>query len=136
MAADDTLVGQPTDPLRFSDFDLLEREASYGRSGFALQFMLDTRLSDAQRYPLKVGDLVVMDIPTHEAPERVLWASDDQYIHQDLPNVAFNGDHYHKPMFMSPEFVEYTGSVMSIDPSRRGKAETGYAVVKMLNGYL
>ena len=136
MAADDTLVGQPTDPLRFSDFDLLEREASYGRSGFALQFMLDTRLADAQRYPLKVGDLVVMDIPTHEAPERVLWASDDQYIHQDLPNVAFNGDHYHKPMNISDEFAEYTGAVMSIDPSGRGKDETGYAVVKMLNGYL
>ncbi|WRQ44868.1 phage terminase large subunit [Rhodobacterales bacterium FZCC0083] len=136
MAADDMLVGQPTDPLRFSDFDLLEREASYGRSGFALQFMLDTRLSDAQRYPLKVGDLCVMDIPTHEAPERVLWASDEQYIHQDLPNVAFNGDHYHKPMNMSDEFAEYTGAVMSIDPSGRGKDETGYAVVKMLNGYL
>ena len=120
MAADDTLVGQPTDPLRFSDFDLLEREASYGRSGFALQFMLDTRLSDAQRYPLKVGELVVMDIRTHEAPERVLRASDDQYIHQDLPNVAFNGDHYHKPMNMSDEFSEYTGAVMSIDPSGRG----------------
>lgn len=57
MAADDTLVVQPTDPLRFSDFDLLEREASYGRSGFALQFIFDTRLSDAQRYPLKVGGL-------------------------------------------------------------------------------
>ena len=56
MAADDTLVGQPTDTLRFSDFDLLEREASYGGSGFALQFMLDTRLSDAQRYPLKVDE--------------------------------------------------------------------------------
>ena len=42
-----------------------------------------------------------------------------------------------KPMFMSSEFVEYTGSVMSIDPSGRGKDETGYApVVKMLNGYL
>jgi Holliday junction resolvasome RuvABC endonuclease subunit len=39
-------------------------------------------------------------------------------------------------MFMSSEFVEYTGSVMSIDPSERGKDETGYAVVKMLNGYL
>ena len=77
-----------------------------------------------------------MDMPTHEAPERVLWASDDQYIHQDLPNVAFNGDHYHKTTFMSSEFVEYTGSVMSIDPSGRVKDETGYAVVKMLNGYL
>ena len=58
-----------------------------------------------------------MDIPTHEAPERVLWASDEQYIHQDLPNVAFNGDHYHKPMNMSDEFAEYTGALMSIDPS-------------------
>ena len=136
LAQDANLIGQPTDPARFSDFDLLEREASYGRSGFALQFMLDTRLSDAQRYPLKVGDLAVMDIPTHEAPEKVVWASDDQYIHQDLPNVAFNGDHYHKPMFIAENFVDYTGSVMSIDPSGRGADETGYAVVKMLNGFL
>ncbi|MDB4106149.1 phage terminase large subunit [Planktomarina temperata] len=136
MAANDLLVGEPTDPNRFSEFDLLEREASYGRSGFALQFMLDTRLSDAERYPFKVSDLIVMDIPTQEAPEKVSWSSDSQYIVEELPNVAFNGDHYHKPMFMSSEFVEYTGSVMSIDPSGRGKDETGYAVVKMLNGYL
>jgi hypothetical protein len=135
LAIDATIVGEPTDPNRFSDFDLLEREASYGRSGFALQFMLDTRLSDAERYPLKVSDLIIMDIPTQEAPEKVSWSSDSQYIVEELPNVAFNGDHYHKPMFMSSEFVEYTGSVMSIDPSGRGKDETGYAVVKMLNGY-
>ena len=132
---DINLVGQPTDPKRFSEFDLLEREASYGRSGFALQFMLDTRLSDALRYPLKVGDLIVMDCPTHEAPERLSWSSDEQYIVQDLPNVGFTGDHYHRPMFMADDFVEYSGSVMSIDPSGRGVDETGYAVVKMLNGY-
>jgi hypothetical protein len=133
---DKDLLGQSTDPDRFSDFDLMEREASYGRSGFSLQFMLDTRLSDAERYPLKVGDLVVMDIPIHEGPEKVLWASDDQHIIQELPNVAFNGDHYHRPMFIPEDFIEYNGSVMSIDPSGRGKDETGYAVVKMLNGYL
>ena len=132
---DINLEGQPTDPKRFSEFDLLEREASYGRSGFALQFMLDTRLSDALRYPLKVGDLIVMDCPTHEAPERLSWSSDEQYIIQDLPNVGFTGDHYHRPMFMADDFVEYSGSVMSIDPSGRGVDETGYAVVKMLNGY-
>ena len=136
MESGEVTVGESTDPQRFSDFDLMEREASYGRSGFALQFMLDTRLSDAERYPLKVGDLLVMDIPTHEAPEKLSWSSDDEYIVEDLPNVAFNGDHYHKPMFMSDNFVEYTGSVMSIDPSGRGKDETGYAVIKMLNGFL
>jgi hypothetical protein len=133
---DPKLVGQPTDPARFSDFDLLEREASYGRSGFALQFMLDTRLSDADRYPLKVSDLIIMDIPVKEGPEKVIWTSDAQYIVQELPNVAFNGDHYHRPMVMPDSFQEYTGTVMSIDPSGRGKDETGYAVVKMLNGYL
>ncbi len=47
------LSGTATDPRRFSDDDLLERELSYGRAGFQLQFMLDTRLSDAERYPLK-----------------------------------------------------------------------------------
>jgi len=133
---DPELVGKSTDPNRFNDYDLAEREASYGRSGFALQFMLDTRLSDAERYPLKVSDLIIMDIPTQEAPEKVSWSSDSQYIVEELPNVAFNGDHYHKPMYISDQFVEYSGSVMSIDPSGRGKDETGYAVVKMLNGYL
>lgn len=136
LEEDPELQGKTTDPQRFSDFDLMEREASYGRSGFALQFMLDTRLSDAERYPLKVSDLIVMDIPPHEAPEKLSWTSDSTHIVEELPNVAFNGDHYHKPLFMPDSFAEYTGSVMSIDPSGRGKDETGYAVVKMLNGYL
>jgi len=133
---DAELLGKSTDPKRFTDYDLAEREASYGRSGFALQFMLDTRLSDAERYPLKVSDLVVMDVPTSEAPDKVVWASGEQYVVQELPNVAFNGDYFHKPMFISGQFEEYSGSVMSIDPSGRGKDETGYAVVKMLNGFL
>ena len=136
LEQDPERVAQTTDPQRFSDFDLMEREASYGRSGFALQFMLDTRLSDAERYPLKVSDLIVMDIPVNEAPEKLVWSSDEQFVIQDIPNVAFNGDHYHRPMFTPENFVEYSGAVMSIDPSGRGKDETGYAVVKMLNGFL
>ena len=39
-------------------------------------------------------------------------------------------------MWFSDEMYEYTGSVLAIDPSGRGKDETAYAVVKMLNGYL
>jgi hypothetical protein len=42
----------PTDPQRFTELELREREASYGRSGFALQFMLDTSLSDAGQAPV------------------------------------------------------------------------------------
>ncbi len=135
LIADPSLEGQPTDPKRFSDFDLLEREASYGRSGFSLQFMLDTRLSDSLKYPLKVSDLIVTDVATDSAPEKLVWASDKQNVIEELPNVAMSGDFFHRPAFVSDSYAEYTGCVMAIDPSGRGKDETGYAVVKMLNGF-
>ena len=54
------LEGKPTDPQRFNEIDLMERLSSYGRSGFNLQFMLDTTLSDANRYPLKLNDLIIL----------------------------------------------------------------------------
>lgn len=128
--------GSPTDPLRFSDHELIERELSYGRSGFALQFMLDTSLSDQDRFPLKLRDLVVMDLNPELGPEKVVWASGTDLVHPDLPCVGMNGDRYHKPMAIVGSWVPYAGSVMAIDPSGKGADETAYAVVKMLNGYL
>lgn len=125
-----------TDPERFSDIDLSERELSYGRSGFALQFMLDTRLSDAERYPLKLSDLVVMDTDIENAPEIVVWASGPEQKMQELPAVGFAGDIYHRAFKLEGSWVPYGGAVMSIDPSGRGGDETSYAVVKNLNSNL
>lgn len=132
-------TGHTTDPERFSDGDLREREASYGRSGFALQFMLDTSLSDAEKFPLKLSDLVVMSLDPELGPERVVWASGPETMIKTLPNTGFAGDGYHRPMAINPGggvFREYKGSVMFIDPSGRGNDETAYAVVKMLNSQL
>lgn len=130
----------PVDPLRFSSRDLEEREASYGRSGFALQFMLDTTLSDADKYPLKLNDLVVMSGPSSwdEAPVSVKWASgiDQMEGTRQLPAVGLKGDYWVNAMQVSEEWDEWKGSVMSIDPSGRGKDETAYAVVKMQSGFL
>ena len=132
----DESVGTTTEPTRFSDLDLEERKMSYGRTGYALQFMLNPRLSDADRYPLKINDLVITDIDTDLAPEKIIWSSDRDNENKDLPNVGLGGDRYHKPSKTIGDMIPYTGSVMSIDPSGRGKDETGYAVVKMLNGQL
>ena len=130
-------IGRSTDPLRFSDDDLLERELSYGRAGFNLQFMLDTTLSDANRYPLRLRDLLVLDADLREkAPEKLIWGTSPELLFSDLPCVGLNGDRYYRPMSQSEKWLEYTGSVMAIDPSGRGKDETSYAVVKMLNGFL
>jgi hypothetical protein len=130
------VIGDPTDPLRFDAEDLLERELSYGRSGFALQFQLDTSLSDADKYPLKLSDLIIMGVDSTTAPEKPVWTKDPRNKLSELPNVGLPGDFFYSPETKLGDWIEYSGSVLSIDPSGRGKDETGYAVVKMLNGYL
>jgi hypothetical protein len=128
--------GEPTDPRRFSAIDLMEREASYGRTGFALQFMLDSTLSDADRYPLKLADLIVLGLNPENAPEKPIWAANLNNVVKDLPCVGFNGDRYYGPMDIQGKWIPYEGGIMAIDPSGRGDNETAYAVVKMLNGFL
>mgnify|MGYP003647541050 FL=1 len=137
ICVDAEKVGKATEPTRFSDIDLLEREMSYGRSGFAMQFMLDTRLSDIDRHPLKLNELIVADIDNEVAPERLVWAQAPDLVWDgSVPNVGFSGDRYHRPFKTIGEHIPFTGSVLAIDPSGRGRDETGYAVVKMLNGML
>ena len=128
-------TNQPTDPGRFSDLDLLEREASYGRSQFTLQFQLDTSLSDLMRFPLRVQDLIVLEVDDH-APEKVVWSSGAEYRITDLPSVGFSGDYYHRPAFIHGEWLELDGCVMFVDPSGKGSDETAYAIVGQLNGNL
>ena len=137
IAQGKAVSGRSTDPRRFSDDDLMERELSYGRAGFNLQFMLDTTLSDANRYPLKLRDLIVMDADINfKGPENITWGASPDLVHTELPCVGLNGDRYHRPQRMADTWLPYTGSVMAIDPSGRGKDETSYAVAKMLNGFI
>ena len=130
------IEGKTTDPKRFSDTDLRERLLSYGKAGFQLQFMLNTSLSDLEKYPLKLQDLMVMNLNTERAPADVTWSASKELVCDSLPTVGMVGDRFYKPMWKAEDWLPYTGSVMAIDPSGRGKDETAYAVVKMLNGYL
>ena len=133
--------GKPTDPDRFNEIDLMERMSSYGRSGFNLQFMLDTTMSDLNRYPLKLNDLIILSgcSTWEEAPAKIQWASGQDQIKAldpELPNVGLKGDYFTSPLHMSDEFAQFEGTVMSIDPSGRGADKTAYAVLKMLHGVL
>ena len=128
--------GESSEPSRFTDFDLNERKVSYGSVGYALQFMLNPSLSDVDRFPLKLGNLIVQSVDQDVAPEKLVWAKTPDLEWDALPNVGLRGDRYYRPMKVVGDMIPYTGSVMSIDPSGRGSDETGYAVVKMLNGTL
>lgn len=125
-----------TDPDRFDDDELLEREASMGRSNFMLQFQLDTTLSDAEKFPLKCSDLIITSVNPTTAPDAVVWCSDPQNVIKDLPTVGLPGDYFYSPMQLVGEWTFYSETICSVDPSGRGTDETTAAFISQKNGFL
>ena len=121
---------------RFDNEDLIEREASMGRSNFMLQFMLDTSLSDAEKFPLKCADLIVTSVNPSTAPESVVWCSDPQNVIKDLPIVGLPGDYFYSPMQLQGTWDSYQETICSVDPSGRGSDETAAAFISQRNGFL
>jgi len=125
-----------TDPDRFSEEDLIEREASMGRSNYMLQFQLDTSLSDAEKFPLKMADLVVTSVNPTSAPDNVVWCSDPANVIKDAPTVGLPGDYFYSPMKLQGEWGPYAETICSIDPSGRGSDETAAAIISQRHGFL
>ena len=125
-----------TDPDRFDNDDLIDREASMGRSNFMLQFMLDTSLSDAEKFPLKAADLIVTSVNPTSCPDAVIWCSDPSNVIKDLPTVGLPGDYFYSPMLLQGDWNPYSETICSIDPSGRGTDETAAAFISQRNGFL
>ena len=132
---DSELTWAPTD-TRFREEDLLERESAMGRSNFMLQFMLDTSLSDAEKFPLKFADLIINPVNPDTAPENIIWCSSKDNILKDLPCVGLPGDYYYSPMQVQGEWKPYSETICSVDPSGRGSDETVACYISQLNGIM
>lgn len=128
--------GEPVEPSRFPRSELDERLASYGRSGYALQFMLNTNPSEIDKHPLKLRDMMIQDIDAEQGHVKLVWGQDRDQVLNALNSGGFDGDFYHKPAWKSDEMTKFTGTVMAIDPSGRGSDETAYAIVRFLYGQL
>ena len=122
---------------RFGHDEMVKIE-SKGRATYALQYMLDTSLSDAERYPLRQFDLVVFSTNPVKAPLQVQWGRDSDKKNQirDISNLGFSGDHFLRPLFTDTEWEPYDGTVLFVDPAGRGKDETAWAIVATLNGIM
>ncbi len=129
-------MGEPTEPTRFSKAILEVKKLEHGLTRYMQQYMLCPALLDQDKYPLKLNDLIVMDVDREKAHQYHIYASRLDCAIKDVPMVGFNGDRYYQPLESGGGLVEFTGATMTIDPSGRGGDETGYAVTKMLNGYI
>jgi len=128
--------GEATDKVRFPRGVLLQRQAGMGLAAYKLQYMLDTTLSDQEKYPLKCSDLIVTSCDSTQAPFTLSYASSPDYAYKELINLGFTGDRYHKPFSMNELKKEYDVKVMSVDPSGMGSDETTWAVLGVLNGFV
>ncbi|ALF01684.1 large terminase [Caulobacter phage Percy] len=128
--------GQPTDPTYLTEEILQKKELDQGPSFFQLQHMLNTKLADAERFPLKPEHLIVLNLGRlGEAPMTVKRGLTSEYLQPySSHNVSFKMSAPHAGSV--GDLAKFQGVVMYVDPAGGGKNgdETGYAVTGFLNG--
>lgn len=129
--------GIPIEPSFLGEITLQKKEKDQGPAWFQLQHMLNTKLMDAERYPLKTDNCLTMPIR----------AGDDLPLEikrgYDFREVQIEGKTYRfaKPHTYSAELAPASGICFYIDPAGGGKGrgthggdETGWACTAFLNG--
>lgn len=127
--------GQPVDPLLQNEETLQNKERDQGPAHFQLQFMLNTKLADAERYPLKPIYLIVMNL--NERLPLVVERGMGQE-HRKKYNIGSLPIEVMTPLSVGPDTGERAGRIMYVDPAGGGANgdETAYSVVDSLNGKL
>lgn len=127
--------GQPTDPDLLDEEILTAKEIDQGKAYFQLQHMLDTKLMDEDRYPLKPRNIVFMPVSKDNGPLVINWAAvESMRIH---PPQGFPlAEAYYSATGTGEQFGAYAGCHMYVDPAGGGKNgdELAYAVTKFLGG--
>ena len=135
MDADKSLVGQAIDE-RLNDEFLRAKEMKIGKSNFKLQYMSDVSEADDLKHPLKLSDLIVMDVSDDDAPLKVTYSSMPDKMLFGIKHNGFKKDKFYQPQYISNDRVPYERKILFVDPSGKGKDEVGIAIVYMLNSRL
>lgn len=128
--------GKPSDPYRFDEEALQEKELDQGPEGFSLQFMLDTTLSDEARQQLRLHDFLVANFDWDRVPEVLGFLADAKHrvdLSRDfpLPNAVM----YH-PVPVQCDWVVPGMRMMYIDPAGGGADEIGYGISTAVGPYV
>lgn len=125
------LRGQAVDPIIVGEEKLTAKEIDQGAAYFQLQHMLDTKLMDEDRFPLKSSEIIFMPVAKQTAPLEINFLPiPDMRVHtpQDWPIEEF----YYRAHSFGETFGPFTGTHMYVDPAGGGQNgdETAYAVTK------
>ncbi len=128
--ANPALIGQAIDERLNKEF-LESKKMRIGKSKFKLQYEIDVTESDELRFPLKLSDLIVMDVDDEVAPLKMVYSSmPDKILYQK--HHGSSKDKLYMAGFISDEMAEYEFRMMSIDTAGRGKDEIGITILYTL----
>lgn len=129
--------GAPTDPDLLGEDILCKKELDQGQAYFNLQHMLNTDLTDSNRYPLNCRDMIVSMFPTTQAHGAYTW------MPVEANKVMYKGTFNAKPVFyrpysVNPKLYDFEGKHVYIDTAGGGKNGdlTVAAVTYFLHGYV
>lgn len=130
---DSSVINLPIDE-RLDIKHQISQELKLGKREYKLQMMLDTTLSDEEKYPLKLRDIIVTDVNPEVAPIIITHSTSNDCIIRGINTSGFKGDNLYQPRYIGAEYKEYEGIALFIDPAGRGSDETGYCVTAQLAG--
>lgn len=127
--------GLAVDPVLLPEEVLSKKEIDQGAAYFQLQHMLDTRLSDADRFPLKPEKLIFMQISETTAPLEIFVQRSDR-TKLSLPADWPVNDAYYRAAEFGREHAAFNGCHMYVDPAGGGQNgdETAYVITKFVAG--
>lgn len=128
--------GKPSDPMRYDEEALIEKELDWGPEGFNLQYMLDTTLSDAMRTKIKLADFIVGTWDAMAAPEIIQYSAEPRTLRKADGVVQLQQERMYYAAASSQHFAPYTHKVMAIDPAGNGGDEVSFAVGGACSSYI
>lgn len=122
---------------RLDEEVLKTKELDQGLAYFKLQHMLSTKMTDADRFPLKLRNLIFMHLNPEEAPGKISWLPRPDLIVHPAAGSNLKEEMY-RPSSCSQEMFPYAGKFMYIDTAGGGQNgdETAAAVTYFLHGYV
>lgn len=123
----DAEPGEPTYPERMGAQYLEDKRAITPEARYQLQMMLNPALADADRYPLRLKDLIVFDSDPEHMPVKLAWTNDPQYRIM-VPLAGHRGDHAYAPRYIDDEMVPFRQKIMWVDTAGKGTDSAVFCV--------
>lgn len=136
------LAGTSTEPTRFTERDIMGRQTEYGRTEFERQFKMFLDAGSDRQYPLKLRDLIVIDItPPSPAtggkvllPSTLIWTTLRDRRVRPLDLDSLNGDGAVFYPMAQDVYLPAEQVICQIDPSGSGSDETCWTILAGLGG--